>query len=441
MVLAMNFDWLKRYMPRGIYGRAALILILPVVTLQLVVSVVFIQRHFEGVTEQLTGNLVRELNLVLDEMNAYDTPTAALVGTRELTQGLDLNVAFDAGAISGSLRRWFDFSGIIVTRELKNRVPGVYAVQLPDDRFVRVLIETSLGILRFDFARGRVSASNPHQLLVNMVFFGGLMTLISFIYLRNQLRPITRLATAAEAFGRGRKLSYKPEGASEIRAAGQTFLDMRARIERHLEQRTLMLSGVSHDLRTPLTRLRLGLSMLEDDEREPLERDVEDMQRMLDEFLTFAKDAAEGDAESTDLGPFVRTIVELAATHGADVSLEPVSDEMRLSIRRVAIQRAVENLINNAVRYGTRARVSLIEGEKQIKIRVEDDGPGIPEDLREEAVKPFARLDAARNQNKVSGVGLGLSITADAARAHGGRLVLGDSQDLGGLQADIVLVK
>ena len=136
MVLDMNFDWLKRYMPRGIYGRAALILILPVVTLQLVVSVVFIQRHFEGVTEQLTGNLVRELNLVLDEMNAYNTPTAALVGTRELTQGLDLNVAFDPGAFSGSLRRWFDFSGIIVTRELKNRVPGVYAVQLPDDRSV-----------------------------------------------------------------------------------------------------------------------------------------------------------------------------------------------------------------------------------------------------------------------------------------------------------------
>lgn len=441
MVLDMNFDWLKRYMPRGIYGRAALILILPVVTLQLVVSVVFIQRHFEGVTEQLTGNLVRELNLVLEEMEAFETPINALVGTRELTQGLDLNVAFDQGTATGPLRRWFDFSGIVVTREITDKVPGVIAVQLPDDRFVRVLLTTDLGPMRFDFARGRVSASNPHQLLVNMVFFGGLMTLISFIYLRNQLRPITRLATAAEAFGRGRKTYYKPAGASEIRAAGQAFVDMRARIERHLEQRTLMLSGVSHDLRTPLTRMRLGLSLLDDQDREPLERDVEDMQRMIDEFLTFAKDAAEGDAESTDLGAFVGTIVELSAAHGADVSLDPVQGEMRLSVRRVAIQRAVENLINNAVRYGTRARVSLIESPKRVTIRVEDDGPGIPADQRDEAVKPFSRLDAARNQNKVSGVGLGLAITADAARAHGGRLVLGDSSELGGLQADIVLAK
>jgi two-component system osmolarity sensor histidine kinase EnvZ len=437
----MNFSWLKRYMPRGIYGRAALILILPVVTMQLVVSVVFIQRHFEGVTEQLTNNLVRELNLVLEEMSEFETPEEALLGTRALTQGLDLNVAFDQNPNGASLRRWFDFSGIVVTRGLTDRVPGVFAVQLPDARFVRVLTQTPIGVLRVDFARGRVSASNPHQLLVNMVFFGGLMTLIAYIYLRNQLRPITRLATAAEAFGRGRKTKYYPAGAAEIRAAGQAFVDMRARIERHLEQRTLMLSGVSHDLRTPLTRLRLGLSLLEDAEREPLERDVEDMQRMLDEFLTFAKDAAEGDAEPTELGAFVGTIVDLSAAHGADVTLTPFEGECRLSIRRVAIQRALENLINNAVRYGSKALVSVIESEKQIVLRVDDDGPGIPKDQRDEAIKPFARLEAARNQNKVSGVGLGLSITADAARAHGGRLVLDESKTLGGLQADIVLVK
>lgn len=441
MVLDMNFDWLKRYMPTGIYGRAALILVLPVVTLQLVVSVVFIQRHFEGVTEQLTSNLVREVNLVLSEMEKYKAPDEALLGTRELTQGLELNVAFDGSVSTASLRRWFDFSGIIVTRELRAKVPGVISVQLPDDRFVRLVIDTPLGILRFDFARGRVSATNPHQLLVNMVFFGGLMTLISYIYLRNQLRPITRLATAAEAFGRGRKDKYRPAGALEIRAAGQAFLDMRARIERHLEQRTLMLSGVSHDLRTPLTRLRLGLSFLDEDDRAPLERDVEDMQRILDEFLTFAKDSAEGDAESTDIVPFVSTIVSLSASHGSQVEMTGTQGEIRIPIRRVAIQRAIENLINNAVRYGSRALVTVSESEKQVTVRVEDDGPGIPKDQREEAVKPFARLEAARNQNKVSGVGLGLAITADAARAHGGRLSLGESKTLGGLKAEIILVK
>ena len=162
---------------------------------------------------------------------------------------------------------------------------------------------------------------------------------------------------------------------------------------------------------------------------------------MLDEFLTFAKDSSEGDAESTDLVAFVRTIVDLAAAHGGDVTMTPVDGECRLPIRRVAIQRAIENLINNAVRYGSKALISVIETPKQLTIRVEDDGPGIPEEQRAEAVKPFARLDDSRNQNRVSGVGLGLSITADAARAHGGRLSLGESKELGGLRADIVLIK
>ena len=437
----MNFDWLKRYMPRGIYGRAALILVLPVVTLQLVVSVVFIQRHFEGVTQQMTNNLSRELTLVLQELDRFDTRDEALKEAAVLTEGLDIDVNFDVFRTPIEIRRWFDFSGIVVTRELALGVPELIAVQLPDDRVVRAYAQTDLGLIEFEFGRGRVSASNPHQLLVNMVFFGGLMTAIAYIYLRNQLRPITRLATAAEDFGRGRRTRYKPGGASEIRAAGQAFLEMRARIERQIEQRTLMLSGVSHDLRTPLTRMRLGLSFIDDVERAPLERDVEDMQRILDEFLLFAKDSAEGDVLETDLVPFVETIVEIAATHGADVEMEPNGATVSLPIRRVAVQRGLENLINNAIRYGSRARISLIDGGKHVILRVEDDGPGIPENQRDEAQKPFARLDAARNQNKVSGVGLGLAITADVARAHGGRLDLGESHALGGLQADILLVK
>ena len=440
MVLSMNFDWLKRYMPRGLYGRAALILILPVVTLQLVVSVVFIQRHFEGVTSQMSTVLSQELTYVLSELDQSDDLSSGLATIEGTATGLNFDYK-EPKKIGPDQRRWFDFSGLVIMRVLADNVPAIQSIQLPDDRRVIVFALTRHGPIEFIFQRSRASASNPHQLLVNMVFFGGLMTLISIVYMRNQLRPITRLARAAEAFGRGEKVDYHMAGATEIRAAGQSFLDMRARIERHIEQRTLMLSGVSHDLRTPLTRLRLGLSFLDEEDREPLERDVADMQRMLDEFLEFSKDSAEGKSENTDLKSFVRTIVEITAAHGADVTFMRGAPEIRHPIRRVALQRGIENLLNNAVRYGSKAQVTLIDRTDEIVIRVEDDGPGIPADKREEAQKPFARLEAARNQNKVSGVGLGLAITADAARAHGGKLVLSDSPSLGGLSADFCIAK
>jgi two-component system osmolarity sensor histidine kinase EnvZ len=284
-----------------------------------------------------------------------------------------------------------------------------------------------------------VSASNPHQLLVNMVFFAGIMTVIAYLYLRNQLRPITRLARAAEAFGRGRHMDYRPAGAVEVRAAGNAFVDMRNRIERQIEQRTLMLSGVSHDLRTPLTRLKLALSMLDEEERAPMAQDVEDMERLINEFLAFARGAQEGEPEPVDPVALVRQVVEDFQRGGKDVTLAMTEGAGEVLLRPGGIRRAVENLVGNAVRYGTRAEVSVLLTAKSLRIRVEDDGPGIPEAQREEALKPFARLDEARNQNLGTGVGLGLSIAMDIARAHGGTLRLGHSDRLGGLQADIVI--
>lgn len=435
----MNFAWLKQYVPRGLYGRAALILILPVVTLQLVVSVVFIQRHFEGVTAQMTRSLSNELRLVLKEINGSPTQMAALYDVQETLSELEIEVVFTETDTLLSERRWFDFSGTVVMREILTELPNVTAIKLPDDNVAQVFASTKIGPVALSFDRRRVSATNPHQLLVNMVFFGGLMTLIAFIYLRNQLRPITRLAAAAEAFGRGRHVPYNPTGALEVRAAGGAFLDMRARIERQIEQRTLLLSGVSHDLRTPLTRMRLGLSFLDEEDRAPLERDVDDMQRMLDEFLNFARDASEINPESVNFSHFIKEITEGFHAGDHDVSVTKCSVAHQVMIRKMVLKRAIENLVNNALRYGTKVEISVMQKKKSIVIRVEDDGPGIPEDQREEALKPFARLEPARNQNKGSGVGLGLSIAADAARAHGGVLRLDQSAKLGGLQADIVI--
>src|SRR6056297_2716455 len=428
----MTFDWLKSYTPRSLYGRAALILLLPVVSLFLVVAVVFIQRHFEGVTEQMTRTASREVRALLDSGES-----AREAGASRLARSLQIAVqpVPTDELPRANLRRWFDFTGIIVIRELEALLPALRVIELPDDHRVILYMEQHDGIWQLQFDRRRVSASNAHQLFVNMVFFGVLMTVIAYLYLRNQLRPITRLAKAAEAFGRGRSVPYRPAGAVEVKAAGRAFLDMRARIERQIEQRTLMLSGVSHDMRTPLTRLKLGLSMLEDEDRIPLKQDVEDMERLLDEFLAFARGAQEGEPEPVDPVALVTQIIEDFQRGEVPVTLALVEGEGQVALRPGGIRRAVENLVGNATRYGSKAEVSVLITDKTLRIRVEDDGPGIPAAQREEAVKPFARLDPARNQNTGTGVGLGLSI----ALAHGGTLRLGKSPRLGGLQADIVI--
>ncbi|OAN74603.1 two-component sensor histidine kinase [Sulfitobacter sp. EhC04] len=441
----MFFVWLKRYVPRGIYGRAALILLLPVVLLQLVVVVIFAQRHFEGVTNQMTDTVLRELAQVLEvvaEAPARDDVAAAV---QQSLGRLAIEVTpVPAEAVpAANSYLWYDYSGRVLARRLAARLPEYRAVDLSDGGLVDLYLQTGKGPLKLRFDRRRISAANPHQLFVYTVFFGVVLSLIASIYLRNQLRPIKRLARAAEAFGRGRHEPYSPSGAVEIRAAGNAFIDMRARIERQMEQRTLMLSGVSHDLRTPLTRMRLGLSMLEDDEAAALLQDVEDMQRMLDEFLNFAKGAAEGEPERVDPHVLMAEVVEDARRAGRDVTLLPPEGDGTgtVKLRRIAIRRAVDNLVSNAVRYGARAEVSVMLSDKTLRIRVEDDGPGIPEAQRVEAVKPFSRLDPARNQDKGSGVGLGLAIATDIARAHGGVLRLGESSRLGGLRADIVIAR
>ena len=236
-------------------------------------------------------------------------------------------------------------------------------------------------------------------------------------------------------------MPYTPAGAAEVRAAGTAFVDMRNRIERQIETRTLMLSGVSHDLRTPLTRMRLALSMLEDEDRIPLERDVDDMQQMIDAFLSFAKGDSEGEPQKVDPIALARTIVEDAQRGGQPVKLAEVEGEGLVTLRPPAMRRALDNLITNAVRYGQRAEVSVRLSDKSLRFRVEDAGPGIPEDQRAAAQRPFVRLDPARNQNTGSGVGLGLAIATDIARSHGGVLRLGRSEKLGGLRADIVIAR
>ena len=439
MVSLMNFKWLKRYMPRSLYGRAALILLVPIVTIQLVVSIVFIQRFYEGVTRQMTQNVVLELNYLMRQIEAAPDVATAVTMIAPLQEPLAMQFRLPAPDMGKEQKALFDLSGRAMIDTLRGGVQGISAIDLVSDSdIVQIWITTQFGDMDVRFSRLRVAARNPHQLLVLMIFTGILMTIIAILFLRNQLRPIKRLAFASEAFGKGRVIAYSPSGANEVRAAGGAFLSMRSRIERQIEQRTMMLSGVSHDLRTPLTRLKLGLSMLDEDTTD-LEQDVLDMEGLLDGFLDFARGDAGEEQVSTDPVALVEQAVSNAHRAGKQVEMAAVTANGELMLRPKAVLRAVENLIGNAVRYGNRSVVSVLLSGRTLVISVEDDGPGIAPDDREEALKPFSRLEPARNQNKGSGVGLGLSIAMDIARAHGGVIRLGESESLGGLQVDLIL--
>lgn len=442
MAYPMARDWTKSYLPRTLYGRAALILLVPVLALQLVVSVVFIQRHYEGVTQQMTRNVVLELRLLLGIVDAAARVEAAVAAVDTVATPLAYDLRLPVRPPDTDQLFFYDLSARAMMATMRAHLPEVRRFDMTVNREVWLWLETRHGPMSVMFDRRRVSASNPHQLLVLMVSAGVVLTVIAIVFMRDQLRPIRRLARASEAFGKGQTVDYVPSGAQEVRAAGQAFVDMRARIERQIEQRTMMLSGVSHDLRTPLTRLKLGLSMQDETpEIADMVRDVADMERLVEEFLAFSRGESLEEAEDVEPLDLVRAVVKKFQGVGADVRLRGGAAAGPLRLQAMAVTRALENLIGNAAKYGGRAEVSLDVHGSQVRIGVEDDGPGIPAADRGEALKPFTQLDAARNQDRGSGVGLGLAIAHDVARRHGGALELGESAVLGGLRAVLVLAR
>ena len=423
-------------MPKRLYYRAALILVFPVVFLQLIVSIVFIQRHFEGVTVQMTRTVTAELDLIT-EVIERDGAVAAQQIARSLGMSMSI-VSQETNFLER--RRIYDLTGLVVRRELLS-LPEILNVDLPNNKKVNTRIKSGQEYFDLQFSRRRVSASNPHQLIVYLLVFGAFFTVIAFFYLRNQLRPITRLADAAEAFGLGENVPYDPSGALEVRAAGQAFLDMRERIQRHLKQRTMILSGVSHDLRTPLTRLKLGLSFLPKEQRQPLEKDVEDMNLLLNEFLDFAKQDNETDLPTEEINPtvLVNELIENFRRTGIQIeSIGEIGNNL-FKLKPFPIKRALENLINNADRYGKKILLEKKIENNFLILAVHDDGPGIDEAQYDEVLQPFTRLDPSRNQNKGSGVGLGLPIAKEIAEGQGGSLKLSKSDILYGLNAALII--
>lgn len=432
-------------LPRSLFGRSLAILLVPLVLLQLVVGLVFFQRHYLRVTMQMTEGVARQLNGAVFALNTATDPSEANARLAAINEILGLDIQLDKGAqvVESTRRHPLDFTGAAIVSTLQTIVEVPIAIDLSsDERTASLALDVPAGALRVLVPRPRLSVSNPHQLLVLMLFTSLLLSGISVLFLRNQVRPITRLAAAAEAFGKGRSVPFRPSGAEEVRRAGAAFLAMRARIERQMEQRTQMLSGVSHDLRTPLTRMRLTLALMEeDDDTRDLVRDVAAMEGMIGGFLDFARGGATEEPEPVRVADLARGITEDAARVGTRIELvlEPGVEGLDVELRPWTVTRAIENLVGNAARHGSRVRLTLRPSPRSIAFIVEDDGPGIPAAERTRALQPFTRLDTARNQDEGGGVGLGLAIALDAARSHGGGLDLSESPTLGGLRAVLLL--
>ena len=438
--------FLKRYLPKSLFGRALLILLLPILLLQAVVASIFIQRHYDAITEQMAGAVGRDLNFAIARIEAAETHDEARAALAEMAPQFGLEMGLDEGTAvkSRALRTFYDITGGVIEQTLKRVVRRPMALDLVNFRkYASVRIVTAKGVLRVLIPRGRMNPSNPHQLLIWTTLAALLLAVVAVIFLRNQIRPINELARAAAAFGRGRAVPFRPSGAVEVRSAGAAFVNMRARIERQIEQRTRMLSGVSHDLRTPLTRMKLALAVAEDTlEIREFGRDVDEMEHMLDAFLDFARGEGGEIAEPADPADLAGEIAADARRKGIELALYSRIEtpaEPEVEMRRLALKRCLTNLVDNAASYGAQVSLSTRLTRRFLEFSVEDDGPGIPADNREAVLHPFTRLDDARNQNVASGVGLGLSIAEDIARAHGGSLKLDDSPRLGGLRATVLL--
>lgn len=431
---------LKRYLPKSLFGRALLIIMLPIGVMQIAVAYFFFNAHWDRVTANLSDSVAADIAVATTLFKQDPTVSRAEDLNNLLSPGMQLSVVFRKGdALPVAQRRQMFFSNLDKTlrRALNESLVDPFwfdTTRYPNHIDVRV--EVDGGYLRFIAARERVFAPTGFVFIFWLITATVLLTLVSIIFIRNQAKPIRLLADAADAYGKGQDLgSYKPSGASEVRRAGQSFLKMRSRLQRHLEQRTMMLAGVSHDLRTPLTRLKLQLALQEDtEETRAARQDLLEMESMLNGYLDFARGQGSENPEIIDMKDYLKAVVEGQA---AKLNEETIPKGLKAKLRPIALSRALTNLISNSSKYAQGCELSLESSENRIEFIVDDAGPGIPFEKRKQAFRAFSRLDDARSQN-IEGVGLGLSIARDIAQSHGGSLVLGDSP-LGGLRATISL--
>jgi two-component system osmolarity sensor histidine kinase EnvZ len=433
---------LKRYMPTSLFGRSLLIIVLPVAVMQIAVTWAFFDAHWQTVTSRLSQGLAGDVEWLVESYEADPSPQALAALQARAQRSLDLSIALQPGHQLPHVKRAALFRPVDWTlkQALENQVDEPFwfdTTRYP--AYVDIRVQVKQGVLRIIAPRDRAFATQGHMFIFWMAMATVLLTGVAILFIRNQVRAIERLADAADAFGRGGDApQFKPHGAREVRKAAQAFIAMKERIQRHIEQRTTLLASVSHDLRTPLTRLKLEAALAPPSPRvEEMKRDLAEMEHMIDEYLAFARGEGGEAVERVCLRGLIQEVSEGATRAGALVEVE-ADDSLEASVRPNAFKRALSNLVMNAAVHGERVAVAArARPTGGVEILVDDDGPGIPPERYEDAFKPFGRLDESRNQNE-KGVGLGLAIARDTARALGGDVILAKSP-MGGLRAVVRL--
>lgn len=426
-------------MPKGLYARSLLIVVLPMLILQSVVAYVFMERHWRLVTGRLSEALARDTAAVISVLETWpegqDWNAMIDIAGRDL--GIAVSVLPGQALPPPMPKPFFSLLDSALSDELAARLQQPFWIDtVGNSDFVEIRAVMRKGVLRVIARRSQAYASNSHIFLVWMVLTAVVLLTIAILFLRNQIRPIQQLADAAESFGKGRPIGeFVPRGAREVRRAGEAFAEMRRRIERQIEQRTTMLAGVSHDLRTVLTRFRLQIALMPPGpDRDAVEADIDEMQTMLEAYLAFARGEGDEEATVTDVRELLRAVAADAERAGFEIVWSFAGPAL-LTVRPNAFKRLIGNLVGNACRHADRVEVTARHGGGWLVIAVDDDGPGVPEAERDNIFRPFYRLDEARNQDE-GGSGLGLAIARDIARGHGGDIVL-DESPLGGLRAEI----
>ncbi|MEJ1967223.1 MAG: ATP-binding protein [Rhizomicrobium sp.] len=445
--LARYDPWrmIKPVLPRGLFWRSLLIIVTPVILLQAVVSYVFFERDLEQTTHWMARDIAADAAFLVALEETHGGAERAVLRA-QASRMLDYPVSFAPGAVlkPGPGHHRPSTIDRALDDVIAQGVPGAQGfAAISAGNAIDIRVQLPDGVLRMVVPRNRITVSSPDIFIVWMAGSALILTAIAVLFLRNQVRPIEQLALASEAFGKGRAVpDFKPYGATEVRRAARAFIIMRERIERQLQQRTEMLAGISHDMKTPLSRMKLQLAMMpESADVQAMRGDIAEMEYMLNEYLDFAR--GEGGEVSTleDLSELARdTAAACAGAHGMESATVSVDAPraIAMQVRPKALRRCLTNLIDNALKFGkAEVTVSVTADDRWARIVVDDDGPGIPAERREEAFRPFHRLDEGRNL-QTGGTGLGLAIARDIARAHGGDVLL-DKSPAGGLRATIRL--
>jgi two-component system osmolarity sensor histidine kinase EnvZ len=437
---------LERIMPRTLMARVSLTIVVPLILVQLISTYVFYDNHWDAMSRRMAQDLAGDIASVSAAMVQFKEPAQREWVAANAKQTMELDVSFAPDATLENADTVNEPADLATFREaLRGVLRQPFSIDrfaFRMDRLVAIRVQMEEGVFTVLAPRRRLFPNSTYVFVIWMVGSSILLFGVATVYLRSQVAIVRRLGRAAENFGKGREVpDFPSDGPFEVRQAAKAFNLMRARIQRQIAQRTEMLAGVSHDLRTPLTRLKLQLAMMEknraDEEIADLRGDVAEMERMLEAYLAFARGDGAEDSAPANVAELIEDVVSRFRRDGAQIELTITGLPKQMPLKAIAFERCLGNLVGNAVRYGRRVKVQARRFDGTIEIDVDDDGPGIPEDKREEVFRAFHRLEPSRNP-ETGGVGLGLTITRDIVRGMGGEVTLDDSP-LGGLRASLTI--